>query len=258
MEVKNPEGPQTDVAKFEDRSPAEAGQLIPVADDPIMAAIHKGFDPAFIKEMMDLQERNEAREAKKAYVVAMSAFKANPPVILKDRNVSYGEGAKLTEYSHASLSNVASLIGTALSEHGLHAGWKTTQGEGNIKVTCTVTHILGHSESAELSAGPDNSGGKNSIQAVGSTISYLERYTILAITGLATKDMDDDGRKSEEVKFITPAQAKVINDIIAKKGVDIKKFLRYIKADSIEKILEKNYQYAMGELMAKKTTPVKK
>ena len=40
----------------------------------------------------------------------------------------------------------------------------------------------------------DTSGGKNNIQAMGSAVSYLERYTLLAITGLSTKEMDDDGR----------------------------------------------------------------
>jgi hypothetical protein len=54
---------------------------------------------------------------------------------------------------------------------------------------------MGHSEEgAVLEGAPDTSGSKNSIQAVGSTVSYLERYTLLAATGLAAKDQDDDGR----------------------------------------------------------------
>jgi len=40
------------------------------------------------------------------------------------------------------------------------------------------------------------SGNKNPIQAIASTVSYLERYTLLAITGLTTKDMDDDGKNA--------------------------------------------------------------
>ena len=61
-----------------------------------------------------------------------------------------------------------------------------------------MTHKQGHSEETELEAAADSSGGKNMIQAQASTITYLQRYTLLAATGLATKDqLDDDGRGAE-------------------------------------------------------------
>ena len=47
---------------------------------------------------------------------------------------------------------------------------------------------------------PDDSGGKNPIQSIGSTITYLERYTILALTGLATKEQDDDGKSANQTQ----------------------------------------------------------
>ena len=47
-------------------------------------------------------------------------------------------------------------------------------------------------ESTTLSGPPDTTGSKNDLQSIGSTISYLQRYTLLALTGLATFDMDDD------------------------------------------------------------------
>ena len=40
---------------------------------------------------------------------------------------------------------------------------------------------------------PDTGGAKNAIQARASTKSYLERYTLKAITGLSEQDDDDDG-----------------------------------------------------------------
>ena len=79
-----------------------------------------------------------------------------------------------------------------------------------MSVICTISHWQGHAESTKLSAAPDNSGSKNSIQAIGSTISYLERYTLLALTGLATHDMDDDGNAAS-VEPITENQIAEIN-----------------------------------------------
>jgi hypothetical protein len=40
----------------------------------------------------------------------------------------------------------------------------------------------------------DATGNKNPVQQIGSTVTYLQRYTLLAATGLATSDSDDDGR----------------------------------------------------------------
>ena len=57
---------------------------------------------------------------------------------------------------------------------------------------------MGHSEETTLKAPPDTSGSKNSIQAIGSTVTYLERYTLLAATGMAAAGMDNDGRFADE------------------------------------------------------------
>lgn len=147
-----------------------------------------------LAKLLDVQERWEKNEAKKAYVEAMAAFKANPPKIIKNRHVKYAtKTGGLTEYSHASLDNVTATISEALSKHGLTAAWVTSQTENIVTVTCRITHIFGHSEETSLSAGPDNSGSKNPIQAIGSTVSYLQRYTLLALAGLATEGQDDDG-----------------------------------------------------------------
>jgi hypothetical protein len=170
----------------------------PPTGDLVLTAIQKGYQPEFIEKMMDLQERHEANEARKAYNDAMSQFKEYPPKILKDKKVGYDhkDGGGSTNYSYAGLAQIAELIGRALSKHGLSATWTTKQEGNNITVTCVVTHRMGHSESTSLTAAPDASGKKNSIQAIGSTISYLEKYTLLAITGTATHDMDDDGLSS--------------------------------------------------------------
>lgn len=151
-------------------------------------------DPKFIGEMLDLQIKHERNEAMKAYHVAMAEFKKEPIKILKDKKVGYKDKqGNFVGYSHASLGNVTDTINSKLSKHGFSTSWKQSQADGSITVSCTVTHSMGHSESTSLTAPPDTSGKKNSIQAIGSTVSYLNRYTLLAITGQATYDQDDDG-----------------------------------------------------------------
>ncbi|HDZ36993.1 MAG TPA: hypothetical protein ENH62_01680, partial [Marinobacter sp.] len=119
---------------------------------------------------------------------------------------------------YASLGNVTDVIGTELSKFGLSAKWLTAQKDtGWPEVTCVITHVQGHSESTGLSAPPDESGSKNPIQKIISTVTYLERATLLALTGLATYDQDDDGNGSGErppsVRPPTDEEREVIAEV---------------------------------------------
>jgi hypothetical protein len=104
---------------------------------------------------------------------------------------------------------------------------------------------LGHSEETTLSAPSDTTGSKNPIQAIGSTITYLERYTLLALTGLATYDQDDDAQ-SVGVEYIDKKQQNQLLDLILAKGIDgfEAEFLEYMKVDSIDKIEKRHFNKA--------------
>lgn len=200
-----------------------------------------------LEKFITLQERYEANEARKAYHQAMADFKVNPPKIEKDKKVSYLN----VKYNHASLANVTEKISSALSKCGLSASWITTQSDKLISVTCKITHFRGHSEITMLSAAPDETGSKNSIQAVGSTITYLERYTLLALTGLATYDMDDDG-KGATVEYLDTKQINFILDNLTELEAPIKQFLVYMKIESLEKMPKTDYQKALAAIEAKR------
>ncbi|KKM63965.1 hypothetical protein LCGC14_1506150 [marine sediment metagenome] len=182
---------------MEEKNEIQKTEEAPLMRIITLASADGNIDADKLMKLLEVNERYEANEAKKAYVIAMAEFKKNPPEIIKDRNVNYSTSKGTTNYNHATLANVTSTINTALSGHGLTASWITAQ-ENGVKVTCKITHILGHSEETTLTAAPDTSGGKNAIQAIGSTVTYLQRYTLLALTGLATTEQDDDGAASED------------------------------------------------------------
>jgi len=183
--------------------------------------VQQGADVDKLAKLMDLQERWEANEARKAYAAAMVAFKADPPRIFKNASVDFTSAKGRTHYKHATLDNVSELIAAGLQKVGISARWETEQQEGGqIKVTCILTHVLGHSERVWLQAGRDDSGNKNSIQAVVSTVTYLERQTLLSATGMAVKNTDDDGRggmkgMDESVKADFLAAAETIDNMTA-------------------------------------------
>lgn len=166
--------------------------------DIVLYAMKNGGSIEQIRDFMQLQREWEADQARKAYVADMAEFKKTPPTIRKDKHVAFDTGRGRTEYDHATIGNVTNTIIGALAKHGFSHSWKTTQNGAEVIVTCTITHRMGHSESVSLQSASDQSGGKNSIQAIISAQTYLQRHTLLAATGLATHDQpDDDGHSAE-------------------------------------------------------------
>lgn len=156
-------------------------------------AVSQNADIDKLAKLMDLQERWEKNEARKAFVVAMNAFKAEPPSILKNKHVHFDTQKGPTDYDHATLDHVCDRVIGSLSKHGISHRWRIEQNGEWIKVTCILTHELGHSEETTLQGVADSSGNKNNIQAIGSTVTYLQRYTLLAACGLAAANTDNDG-----------------------------------------------------------------
>jgi hypothetical protein len=174
-------------------------------------AIKNGMPPETIGKLMDLQERWETNQARKAFVDAMANFKREcPAVIGKDRKADFGQGK--AKYSYATTGAIVQAITPALSKYGLSLSWETKQEARAVTCTCHVTHSGGHRESATLTGPHDESGGKNPIQMIGSSVHYLQRYTMVSVLGLATADMDDpdenDYRPPVEMPRAKPATAQ--------------------------------------------------
>jgi len=216
----------------------------------IKAAVAGGADLDELGKLLTIQERWEANEARKAYHKAMAEFKSNPITIDKDKKVGYSTNKGNVGYTHASLANVVQKISVELCKYGLSASWRTNQ-NGKIVVTCKITHEKGHFEETTLEADADVSGSKNPIQAIGSTITYLERYTLLALTGMATSDQDDDANSVNEV--ITDTQLSSMLDILdnAPDSTEKKdKFLKFMGVETMAAILARDYKKGIKALNA--------
>lgn len=190
----------SEIIEMEQRAVAVAERAGPMAS--ALQALQAGATVEQLQGLLTLQKDWEANEARKAYVAAMAEFKKNPPEIFKRKEVAFGD----TRYSHATIGDVTSLTVAGLAAHGFSHRWDTKQSEGRIEVSCILTHSLGHNESTTLEASPDSSGKKNAIQQVASTVTYLQRYTLLAACGLATKDMEDDDGASAGQAVEVPAE----------------------------------------------------
>lgn len=164
--------------------------------------------------LLSIQERYESNEARKAFNAALSRFKAESPTIEKNAHVQYASKGGKTDYHHVTLGYALGQITPVLSKFGLSLTWRTHQDQAMITVTARLSHEKGHFEETSLSSMPDSSGGKNSIQAVGSVVTYLKRYTAFALLGLESIEDDDGMMTKSEFESSTPTQSKTITELI--------------------------------------------
>jgi hypothetical protein len=231
---------------------SEAPRAVMTPMEMLDRAVSSGASVETLTQLMNLQERWEANQARKAFDEAMAAVKANMPRIIKSRKVDFTSAKGRTNYQYEDLASIMDQIGPVLSSQGLSVRYRTQANPNEpISVTCIVSHRLGHSEENTLMAGRDDSGNKNSIQAIGSTVTYLQRYTLKAALGLAAA-ADDDGGKADETKddakLITEAQASVIRDLIEQGELDTAKFCERWQIEAVTDIPMKAFNEVVGSL----------
>lgn len=205
-------------------------------------AVEGGADIDVLEKLMGLSERWDKNEARKAFDEAISAAKLEIPAI--ERNAK-GHNNK----TYADFSAIAKVVDPILGKHGLSYRFRTSQTE-RISVTCILSHKAGHSEETTLSGPADTSGNKNPIQAIGSTLTYLQRYSLVQMLGLAA-ERDDDGAAANAGALISDDQAGEILEMIESAGADKAKFLAYFRIEKIADLPAKSFQNAVNMLNAK-------
>jgi hypothetical protein len=188
--------------------------VIPLADTvPTRALMHPLVEkmlttnptPEALEKILGLQREWEAGEAKRAYSAALVELKrALPTFLARDKKVSFKE----VRYTHTSLAGAMDVVIPILADHGFSLTWTPgNDAKGAVVVTAKLTHRLGHSEQATLTAPADATGSKNPVQAIASTITLLQRYSALALLGLATADMvEPTGEQEPDVERVDTAR----------------------------------------------------
>lgn len=220
------------------------GSEVAPAQTMLERALAAGADTEVLSRLMDLQDRHEKAAARRAFDAAMAAAKADIKPVAKNRTGNNSKG-------YADFAAYAAAIDQPLSRNGLSYRFRTTQGE-RITVTCIIAHVAGHFEETSLSGPADKTGSKNDIQAIGSTLTYLQRYTLVAALGLAASE-DDDGRAAgagDDGSLITDEQAQQIRDLIETTNSDTIKFCRYMKIPSIPEMPAAMFDRAVAALKA--------
>lgn len=160
----------------------------------IELAVTKGADVSQLEKLMDLYERWNKEQARKEFFKALANFQKECPPLKKNRTAKFASkgGDQTISYNWADLAEITSQIKEPMHNNGLSYRWEFTDKDDRYECDCVITHINGHSEHSRMSGGKETSGTKNEIQAIGSTRTYLQRYTLIAALGISTAEDDTD------------------------------------------------------------------
>lgn len=207
-------------------------------------ALERGADLTVLEKLMDLQERYERNEAKKAFDAAIADAKSEIKPIIKNRTGN-------NDAQYADLGAYAA-VDPIIAKHGLSYRYRAKQEEGEIFITCVLSHRDGYSEETTLSSKADATGSKNAIQALGSTVTYLQRYTLTLALGLAASQADDDGASSAGDVVIDQEQLTELRKRIdTLKSFDADKFCKVMNIEAIPDLRQSRFKAALAAIDAK-------
>lgn len=223
----------------------DAPRQMVATSDPYMGMAQMAMSQgkiAEMKELLAMKREWDAEEARKLFISAMAKFKAKGLIVGKDKeNKQYGS-------MYTTLGNLVNTASGIMAEFGLSVDWEPDHSkQGQIGITCTLSHEAGHKKSVTLHAEPDKSGAKNPIQQMKSAATYLRGLTFEMVTGIATSESaginrDDDGNgATQQAEAITEDQEVTLRDLMDAYVKNHPKFMDWISAGAgfkVEKLSE--------------------
>jgi len=217
----------------------------PTEMDPgtmIMTAIDKGASIEVMERMFALQERWEAKQAKKAFDNAIAAFQGECPTIQKKKKGGETQNGK-TAYMYAPLELIVETVKDLLAKHGLSYAIKIDVSDGKVKATCIAKHLLGHSEESVMEVPLVNKTGvMSNAQVTAATATFAKRYAFVNVFGIMTGDADIDSmpRGGQAATVADPGEnEKLIARImeLSTKGKEpIAKYLKHFNVEGLEQL----------------------
>lgn len=148
-------------------------------------------DEGTFNRLMTLRREHLNQEAKKEFMVAFSFLQAALPSVKKSGKASFKTKQNgQVQYSFVKIDDLTEALKPIICQHGFSFMFRQKEIHDRIAVCCVVMHVSGHQEVVEMTAPVDNTGAKNHLQAIASTVSYLKRLTFVSAFGVSVTDED--------------------------------------------------------------------
>ncbi len=201
-----------------------------------------------LKGMMDLYERDQARNAEREFNQAFAKLQSELSSVNATRQVPNKDGS--VRYRFAPYEDIMETVKPVLIANGFAISFTTRFMEGGRMVSiCTLRHVGGFSQSNEfavrIGGGPP---GATETQADGAAKTYAKRGALCDALNIVVEH-DDDARMIGQP--IGKALAEDLEARVTNVGADREAFLKYAGASSFAEISDERYEMLNGLLNRK-------
>jgi hypothetical protein len=196
-----------------------------------------------------------AEEHREAFDAAFAAMAAELPQVRRDGTVELvKDGKRLGLIKFARWEDMDKVIRPIMARYGFALTFTTAPADANGKLLIRGELMReGHSRIAEIPLPPDVGPGRNSLQAVGSAISYGKRYLAEMLLNIVRCGEDDDGNGAVAGP-VTAEQAAQLAKLTAELNETEERFLGWSRtgAKTFAEIPAREFVRLLNALNAKK------
>lgn len=208
-------------------------------------ALNPDIDPARIAALMELQIKAEERNAEKEFNAAFARLQPRMPRILKRGTIEMGTKGSMKFARYEDLDTA--IRGLYVAE-GFSLSFVSEPTDKGIVLVAVLAHGAGHSKTSRLQLPADTGAGRNSLQALGSSLSYAKRYLTCDIFNIVTVNEDDDATAGD---YISEKQVENIENFFYEIGEERRpKFLETFGVKGVSDLTKSNYTPAINLLNA--------
>lgn len=242
--VRNLEG-TPGVAESRELVAQPAGVLEVIA----AAASDPRVDADKLEKLLALKERIDAKDAEREFNRDFIAAKSEMPRILKQGVIDMGSKGQIPFARYEDLDRAIRPIET---KYGFTRCFITEPAkEPGILMTVKVAHRSGHSERSTRFMPPDPGPGRNGMQAIGSASSYAKRYLTIDVWDIVCEGMDNDASKADPLNEQELNNVLTLIDACELNAGQVKAFLKFAQADTLESIQRFRYPEVLAALQKK-------
>ncbi|UNF29475.1 ERF family protein [Bartonella krasnovii] len=214
-------------------------------------ALQSDVDLDRLKSLLELREKEIERQERQNFVRDLSTMQ------MEYKNIEQNALNTHTKSIYTTLDKYIDAIKKTLAKHHFALFSQIKEQDSNgITVEMTLKHILGHEISTQGTFPFDATGSKNSIQAVGSTITYARRYLLGMLLNVARKEDDTDG--ATILAGISSEQMNEIKELMEQIQAKESDIISFIGVKSLTQMSYKQAQTVLFALRKKKRSQMNK
>lgn len=232
------------------RPQSEAAALLGMIE---RASRDPSVDIPKMRELMAMRKEILAEQAASAFNDAMAKAQSEMLPVAADSNNPQ------TKSKYASYVALDHTLRPIYTRYGFGLSFNTTPSptENHIRVICYVTNC-GHTREYAVDMPADGKGAKGGdvmtkTHAVGSAMTYAQRYLLKLIFNIAVGEIDDDGNSAGNGgEKINEDQLALLIKLADDVGADKARFCKYLKISSLAELPAVKLQSAIDALEQKR------